>query len=95
MHMSKEVSYSDAREHLKTYLDYVVQNSETLIITRKNSDDVVMMSRKDYDSLEETLYLLSSPKNRKQLLSAIKSEGKGKRVTLKSQKDIDKFFAGL
>ena len=58
--MSKEVSYSDAREHLKTYLDFVVQNSETLIITRKNNEDVVMMSRKDYDSMEETLYLLSS-----------------------------------
>jgi antitoxin YefM len=91
--MSKEVSYSDAREHLKTYLDFVVQNSETLIITRKNSEDVVMMSRKDYESMEETLYLLSSSKNRKHLLDAIKNEGKGKRVTLKSKKDFDKFFA--
>jgi antitoxin YefM len=91
--MSKEVSYSDAREHLKTYLDYVVQNSETLIITRKNNDDVVMMSRKDYDSLEETLYLLSSPKNRKVLLSAIKNEGKGKSVTFKSRKEIEEFFS--
>lgn len=91
--MSKEVSYSDAREHLKSYLDYVVHNSETLIITRKNSDDVVMMSRKDYDSLEETLYLLSSSKNRKHLLNAIKNEGKGKRVVIKSKKDLDKLFA--
>lgn len=91
--MSKEVSYSDARENFKTYLDYVVQNSETLIISRKNHEDVVMMSRKDYESWEETLYLLSNPKNRKHLLEAIKKEGKGKRVTLKSQKEIDKFFA--
>lgn len=95
MNMSKEVSYSDAREHLKTYLDYVVQNSETLIITRKNNDDVVMMSRKDYDSLEETLYLLSSPKNRKNLLSAIKNQGKGNPVTFKSKKAMHKFFADL
>jgi antitoxin YefM len=90
--MSKEISYSDARDHLKSHLDYVTQNSEMLIITRKNNEDVVMMSRKDYDSLEETLYLLSSPKNRKNLLSAVKNQGRGKRVTLKSQKDIDKFF---
>ncbi|MES2960957.1 MAG: type II toxin-antitoxin system Phd/YefM family antitoxin [Pseudomonadota bacterium] len=93
--MSKEVSYSDAREHFKTYLDYVVQNSETLIITRKNNDDVVMMSRKDYESLEETLYLLSSSKNRQHLSDAIKNEGKGKRVKLKSKKEINKFFEGL
>lgn len=93
--MSKEVSYSDAREHLKTYLDFVVQNSETLIITRKNSEDVVMMSRKDYDSMEETLYLLSSPKNRKHLLSEVKNIKKGKSVTFKSKKEMDKFFDKL
>ena len=83
--MSKEVSYSDAREHLKTYLDFVVQNSETLIITRKNNEDVVMMSRKDYDSMEETLYLLSSAKNRKHLLNEVKNIKKGNSVTFKSK----------
>jgi len=93
--MSKEVSYSEARHHFKTYLDYVVQNSEPIIITRKNSEDVVMISRRDYDSIEETLYLLSSPKNRKNLLSAIKNQGKGKTVTLKSKKELDKFFDKL
>jgi antitoxin YefM len=90
--MSKEVSYSEARSHFKTYLDYVVEHSETLIITRKTSDDVVMMSRKDYDSLNETLYLLSSTKNRKHLLAAMKNEGRGKRVVLKSKSDISKLF---
>lgn len=89
--MPKAVSYSDARDHLKTHLDYVVNNSQTLVIVRKNGDDVVMMARKDYESLEETLYLLSSPKNRKHLLSAIKNEGKGS-VTFKSKKEIEKFF---
>lgn len=94
--MSKEVSYSEARDHLKTYLDYVSHNSDTVIISRKNGDDVVMMSRKDYNSLEETLYLLSSSKNRELLLRAMRSSGqKGKRVTLKSKKEIDQFFASL
>lgn len=90
--MSREVSYSDARGNLKTYLDYVVNNSETLFITRKNSDDVVMMARKDFEALEETLYLLSSANNRKHLREAIKKEGKGKRAVLRSKKDIDKLF---
>lgn len=93
--MSKEVSYSDAREHLKTYLDFVVQNNETVIITRKNSEDVVMMSRKDYESFEETLYLLSNPKNRKHLRSEVKNIKKGKSVTFKSKKEMDKFFDKL
>jgi antitoxin YefM len=91
--MSKEVSYSDAREHFKDYLDYVTHNSDTIIVTRKNGDDVVMMSRKDYDSLEETLYLLSSPKTRERLLKALNSKEKG--VTFKSKKDLNKFFDNL
>ena len=91
--MSKEISYSEAREHLKEHFDYICNNSETVFVARRNGDDIVMMSRKDYDSINETLYLLSSSKNRKHLNSAIKNLGKGKKVTLKSQKDFDKFFA--
>ena len=91
--MSKEISYSEAREHLKDHFDYICNNSETVFVARRNGDDVVMMSRKDYDSINETLYLLSSSKNRKILNSAVKNLGKGKRITLKSSKELDKFFA--
>jgi len=91
--MSKEVTYSDAREHFKTYLDYVTDNSDPIIIKRKNGDDVMIISRKDYDSLEETLYLLSSPKTRERLLKALNSKKKG--VTLKSKKEINQFFDNL
>ncbi|OFW80409.1 MAG: hypothetical protein A2887_05610 [Alphaproteobacteria bacterium RIFCSPLOWO2_01_FULL_40_26] len=90
--MSREVSYSEARDNFKSCLDYVVNNSDIITITRRNGDDVVMMSRHDYESLEETLYLLSSPKNRKHLLDAIKNQGKGA-VTFKSRKEIEKFFS--
>ena len=91
--MSKTVSYSDAREHFKEYLDYVSINSDPIIITRKNGADVVMMARSDYSSLEETLYLMSNKNNRKHLLAAIKQEGKGKKIILKSKKDINNLFA--
>ncbi len=91
--MSKEISYSEAREHLKNHFDYICNNNETVFVTRRNGDDVVMMSRKDYDSLAETLYLLSSSNNRKHLTNSIKNSGKGKKITLKSSKDFDKFFA--
>jgi antitoxin YefM len=91
--MSKEISYSEAREHLKDHFDYICNNSEAVFVNRRNGDDVVMMSRKDYDSIAETLYLLSGVNNRKILLSAIKNSKKGKKVVLKSKKDFDKFFA--
>lgn len=92
--MPKEVSYSDVRAHLKTYLDYVTLNNEIVIINRKNDEDVIMMTRKDYDSIEETLYILSSPKNRERIFNSIKNQGKGA-VTLKSKKELRKFLDGL
>ncbi len=91
--MPKEVSYSDAREHFKTYLDYVTKNSDILTITRKNGDDVVMIAKSDYEALEETLYLLSSAKNRKHLAETIDSEGKGEVVTINSQNELNNFFS--
>ncbi len=91
--MSKTISYSDAREHLKTYLDYTIQNNDPIFITRKNGGDAVLMSKNDYNSIEETLYLLSSEKNRKHLTKAL--SGKGKKNILKSKKDIEKLFAEL
>jgi antitoxin YefM len=88
----KAVSYSEARNNLKTYLDYVNDNHDIVTIVRQNGSNIVMMSEDDYNSINETLYLLSSSNNRKHLMDAIKNKGKGKSITLKSQTDIDKLF---
>ncbi len=91
----KAVSYSEARNNLKTYLDYVNDNHDTVTIVRQNGNNIVMMSEDDYNSINETLYLLSSSNNRKNLMDAIKNKGKGKSITLKSKEDIKKFFGKL
>jgi len=51
-----------------------------VIITRKNSEAVVMISLEDYEALNETAYLLQSPRNAKRLLESIEEleTGKGK-----------------
>ena len=51
-----------------------------MIITRKNSEAVVMISLEDYEALNETAYLLQSPRNAKRLLESIEEleTGKGK-----------------
>jgi antitoxin YefM len=92
--MPKEVSYSDARAHFKSYLDYISLNNEIVVINRKNNEDIVMMTRRDYESIEETLYILSSPKNRERIFKAIKNEGKGS-ITLKTKKELREFFDNL
>jgi len=62
---------SDFRKDIKTYLDSVVENFETLIINRGKDSGIVVMSLQEYNSLIATNYELSSRKNELRLDSAI------------------------
>lgn len=78
------ISYTAARANLASTMDRVCQDHEPLIITRNGQQAVVMLSMEDYQSLEETAFLLRSPQNAKRLLSAVEalSKGKGKQRQL-------------
>jgi antitoxin YefM len=71
------VSYSDLRQNLKAYMDRVFHDHETLIITRKNDENVVLLSIEDYNSIMETHYLLSSEVNAKHLTDSIQQYKSG------------------
>jgi antitoxin YefM len=62
---------SDFRKDIKSYLDSVVKNFETLIINRGKDSGIVVMSLKEYNSLMATNHELSSRKNELRLDSAI------------------------
>ncbi|RYF10294.1 MAG: type II toxin-antitoxin system prevent-host-death family antitoxin [Oxalobacteraceae bacterium] len=65
------VSYSEARENLKSMIDKVVADRAPLAITRQRGEGAVLISASEWASIEETLYLLRSPKNANQLLASI------------------------
>jgi antitoxin YefM len=65
------ISYTRARAQLSKTMDHVCESHAPVIITRSGGDSVVMLSLEDYNSLEETAYLLRSPKNAKRLIEAI------------------------
>ena len=65
------ITYSEARSKLADTMEKVCDNHAPMIITRKNSRSVVMISLEDYQALEETAYLLRSPKNARRLLESI------------------------
>jgi len=65
------ISYTKARAQLAKTMDDVCENHEPVIITRSGEASVVMLSLEDYKSLEETAYLLRSPKNARRLIEAI------------------------
>jgi antitoxin YefM len=65
------ISYTTAAENLAETMDRVCDDHETIIVTRDDRRSIVMMSLADYNSLEETAFLLRSPKNAQRLLASI------------------------
>ena len=72
------LTYTDVRSNFANVMDKVCDDHEPVIITRSKKRPVVMMSVEDYESIEETMYLLRSPKNAARLRQAISNVGKGK-----------------
>lgn len=67
------ITYSTARAKLADTMDRVCEDHAPIIITRNGEQAVVMMSLDDYEALEETAYLLRSPRNARRLLESIAS----------------------
>ncbi|NEX22392.1 type II toxin-antitoxin system prevent-host-death family antitoxin [Thiorhodococcus mannitoliphagus] len=74
----KVVSYSHARKSLKSVLDDVVRDADVTIISRRDAEgDAVVMSLDYYNSVMETLHLLSTPANAQALARAIQQDRAG------------------
>ena len=74
----KVVTYSHARNALKSVLDEVVQDSDVTIISRRDAEgDAVVMSLDHYNSMMETIHLLSTPANAEALARAIRQDKAG------------------
>jgi len=67
----KAISYTAVRSNLAKTMESICDDHEAVVITRKNERSVVMLSLEDYEALEETAYLLRSPKNMKRLIESI------------------------
>jgi len=73
-------NYSEFRTGLKAYLDAVEDDNETLIIKRKSGKGTVLISLDEYNSIMETLHLLSSKKNADRLYESIEQMKTGKTI---------------
>ena len=78
------INYTTARKALAKTMEDVCLNNEPVLITKNGDCSVVMISLKDYESLQETEFLLRSPKNAKRLMRAMEADrkGLGKKMTL-------------
>ena len=73
-------NYSEFRTQLKKFLDNVEENNETLIIKRGSGKGTVMISLDEYNSIMETVHLLSSKSNADRIYESIQQMKDGKVV---------------
>jgi antitoxin YefM len=65
------LTYSEARAGFKQAMDDVCRDHTPMLITRQGGEHVVMVSLEDFSAMQETLYLLSSPKNAERLVRSV------------------------
>jgi prevent-host-death family protein len=67
----KTVTYSNFRQNLRGLMRKINDDSERLVVTTNDDTDIVVLSKDDYDSWQETFYLMQSKLNRNRLDEAI------------------------
>ena len=77
------VNYTNLRDNMKTYLDKVTDDYETMIITRKDNKHVVMLSEESYNNLMENVYIMGNKTNYDWLMESKAQLEKGK-VSIKN-----------
>jgi antitoxin YefM len=69
----KAVTYTDARKNLRALIQEVCKDSEpAVIVSNRAKEQAVLISLEDYQAMEETAYLLSSPANRTHLEKSLR-----------------------
>lgn len=72
------IPFSEARNSFKAVIDRVTHDHDVTVISRRDAPNAVLMSQAQYDSMSETLYLLSSPANAQALAQAVAQHRAGK-----------------
>jgi antitoxin YefM len=82
------VNYTNLRENLKKYCDKVNDDYETIIVTRKNNKNVVMISQEEYNNLLENDFIMSNKAYYDRLIKSKKQIESGKKV-IKTTKELE------
>jgi antitoxin YefM len=74
------VSFSDLRKRLAHFMDRAVDDRAPVLVTRQGHEPVVLLAQSEYDSIMETLHLLSTPANARELAKAIEEMDRGEGI---------------
>lgn len=82
------INYSTLRNSMKKYFDIITDSIETIVVTRKNGNNIVMMSEETYNNLIENSYLTQNKKNYDWLMESKKQLESGKTI-IKDIEELD------
>lgn len=88
----KTTSYTNLRANLKSYIDAVIDDYDTVVVNRGNGKGVVMISLDEYNSLKETEYLMSSPNTMKAIHKGEEDIKNGNSISQKEGESIEDFL---
>ena len=76
------VNYTNLRDNMKAYMDKVTDDYETMIVTRKDNKNVVMISEEAYNNLMENVHVMGNKSNYDWLMESKAQLERGNVVTL-------------
>ncbi|EHG21095.1 hypothetical protein HMPREF9334_01027 [Selenomonas infelix ATCC 43532] len=85
------VNFSTLRSNLKSYCDAASRDAETIIVTRRNEENVVLMSLENYNNLVENVFLMSDRRNYAHIVEGIEQLRAGC-VTEKSSEELERLL---
>lgn len=81
------VNYTNLRDNMKAYMDRVTDDYETMIVTRKNNKNIVMLSEEAYNNLMENVYLMGNKTNYDWLMES-KAQLEGGKVSIQNPAEV-------
>lgn len=82
------VNYTNLRENMKMYMDKVTDDYETIIVTRKDNRNVVMLSEESYNNLMENIHVMGQKANYDWLMES-KTQLEGGKVSTHALAEVD------
>ena len=91
----KTVNFTELRKHLRSYLDGVINDTDTVVISRENGTAAVIISMDEYNAIKETEYIMQSPATMEAIRRAADELDRGETVRQEDGETVEDFLARI
>lgn len=91
----KTVNFTELRKNLRSYLDGVINDADTVVISRENGTAAVIISMDEYNAIKETEYIMQSPATMEAIRRAADELDRGETVRQEDGETVEDFLARI